>query len=88
MSTTQPVLSGVPQGSHLSPILLLLYINHLPDSIVHLPAYTPLIFADDTELGSSTSPTCNVSSLQPALSSVTSWVRAVGGNFNPVNLKL
>ena len=84
ISTTQPVLSGVPQGSHLAPILFLLYINSLPDSIDQLPTCTPLIFADDTELGSSTSPTCNVPSLQPAVSSVMSWVRAVCGNFNPV----
>ena len=82
ISTTQPVPSGVPQGSHLGPILFLLYINSLPDSIEHLPTCTPLIFADDTELGSSTSPSCNVSSLQPAVGSVMSWVRAVGGNFN------
>ena len=83
ISTTQPVPSEVPQGSHLGLILFLLYINSLPDSIEHLPTCTPLIFADDTELGSSTSPTCNVSSLQPAVTSVMSWVRAVGGNFNP-----
>ena len=72
----------MPKGSHLGQILFLLCITSLTDSIEHLPTFTPAIFADDTELGSSTSPTCNVSSLQPAVTSVMSWIRAVGGTFN------
>ena len=45
-SNEAPVLSGIPQGSVLGPILFTLFINDLPDSVTSLCK----IFADDTKL--------------------------------------
>ena len=45
-SNWEDVISGVPQGSILGPILFLLYVNDIP-SIV---ASTAKVFADDTKL--------------------------------------
>ena len=47
MSDTLPVLSGVPQGSILGPLLFILYVNDIPDTVNHSHCY---LFADDAKL--------------------------------------
>ena len=45
-SGLQPVVSGVPQGSILGPLLFTLYTNELPQSV---SVARPYLFADDTK---------------------------------------
>jgi hypothetical protein len=47
VSASKNIKCGVPQGSNLGPILFLLYINDLPNS---LKTSKPTLFADDTNL--------------------------------------
>ena len=65
----EDVLSGVPQGSVLGPLLFVIYINDIDDSVV----CKILKFADDTKIYSSVGSATDIENLQSDLYKLISW---------------
>ena len=70
LSGLLPVVSGVPQGSILGPLLFVLYINDLPDI---LSSATPYLFADDTKCLHISSAQSNHTLLQNDIDALTTY---------------
>ena len=68
-SSWKNVRSGVPQGSILGPLLFLLYVNDLPDSV----KATAKMFADDTKLYLNVSTLADCEALQNDLNKLAVW---------------
>ena len=66
------VISGVPQGSVLGPILFLIFINDLPNSICSSVPHL-LSFADDTKIASKISTVGDKFVLQDNLNNIFKW---------------
>ncbi|CAB3994022.1 Hypothetical predicted protein [Paramuricea clavata] len=78
-SSARPVLSGVPQGSILGPILFLLYPNDLLDAAEQSKIAS---FADDTKLFKKIDSTTDAISLQCDLSNLENWSISSGLVFD------
>ena len=72
------VLSGVPQGSVLGPILFLIFINDLPSGITS----SIKLFADDSKLYRGVNNICDADNLQNDLDHLHNWTKEWKMQFN------
>nr|VZH92765.1 unnamed protein product [Spirometra erinaceieuropaei] len=77
-STPTPVLSGVPQGSVLGPLLFLVYINDCVDDL----GCSAIMFADDVKLWRPIRSDADRYALQDSLNRLNSWSARWLLNFN------
>ena len=78
LSSSSPVLSGVPQGSVLGPVLFLIYVANISE---HINNFTSL-FADDTKLFSFVLEENSATSLQQDIDTLTHWAERMQMSFN------
>ena len=85
-SSWEDVLSGVPQGSVLGPLLFLIFINDLDTAATQADLIKK--FADDTKLGKRVEDEQDRKKLQEALDSVMEWANIWGMAFNVEKCKV
>jgi hypothetical protein len=85
-SSWAEVLSGVPQGSVLGPILFLIFINDLDNAALLVDILRK--FADDTKLGHTVNSPEGRLHLQQALDSLCEWAVTWGMEFNVKKCKV
>lgn len=78
------VASGIPQGSVLGPVLFLIYINDLPDTVNNIVK----LFADDTKIFGKSNSEEDVISLQNDLDKLCDWSRTWQLEFNSSKCKV
>ena len=85
ISEPQPVISGVPQGSVLGPVIFLILIGDIDDDIVNSIAKS---FADDTRVTKSVSSTEDTKLLQSDLNNIYQWSNQNNMVLNDVKFEL
>ncbi|CAB4002849.1 Hypothetical predicted protein, partial [Paramuricea clavata] len=85
-SSWVPVISGVPQGSILGPILFAVFINDLPEVISN--GSSEAMYADDTKLFRNINSTTDGDCLQESLSNLDTWSHDNNIKFNALKCKV
>ena len=80
-SETTHVVSGIPQGSVLGPVLFVMYINDLPGCVSK--ANTVKLFADDTKLFTRSDNVGATEKLQEDLGRLENWSKNWQLHFHP-----
>ena len=80
VSPLTPVLSGVPQGTVLGPILFLVHIRNIASSLSAGTSATS--FADDTRVQRGVRNTTDCDDLQADLDQIYHWAESVNMKFN------
>ena len=78
-SSIDDVISGIPQGSVLGPLLFVLYINDLPESVIS----SILLFADDTKLFKEVNSIADSLSIQRDIDELVRWSKDWLLQFHP-----
>jgi len=78
------VLSGIPQGSVLGPVLFIIYINDLPEAVKNFA----MLFADDTKLYAVVNNDEDHESLQYDMDSLITWSDKWQLSFNATKCKV
>jgi len=78
-SNLLPVVSGVPQGSILGPLLFIMYINNITSFIHHCSL---LKFADDAKCYMHITNECDPTALQEDINSLVTWSETTDMNFS------
>ena len=80
-SEWEPIKQGIPQGSVLGPLLFVIYVNDLPQTINHLA--NPVLFADDTSMiVKSTDPMDFIDTIQRNIIHADRWFKSNSLSLN------